>query len=222
MSHHAYAFTDNPATMAKAVGRDLGISTKASVAICARLRRRNLAQAKALLERVIEQREAIPFPRAPNGPGHKPGMGPGRFPVKAASQILGILKAAEANARSKGLGDLRVAHICAHRGPKRWHFGRLRRRAMKRTHVEVVLQEIEGTRRAKKDAKGKVPDAPKGAMPGIPESSPATVAEAASPTPQAKAAEPLAAAAGTPAPSKPSAPKSAAPKSPAPKPAKAP
>lgn len=151
MSTHAYAFKEDPKTMAKAVGRDLAISTKASVAICAHLRRRNLDRAKALLERVVAFREAVPFTRATNGLGHKAGMGPGRFPVKAASHILDVLRAAEANAHNKGLGDLRIVHICAHKGPKRYHFGRWRRRQMKRTHIEVVVQEIEGTRRAKKD-----------------------------------------------------------------------
>jgi hypothetical protein len=36
-----------------------------------------------------------------------------------------------------------IVHICAHRAATPLHQGRQRRRAMKRTHIELVLKEME-------------------------------------------------------------------------------
>ena len=47
----------------------------------------------------------------------------------------------QANARSKGLDipSLVVGSILAKKGAPSWHYGRQRRRRMKRTHIEVVV-----------------------------------------------------------------------------------
>jgi large subunit ribosomal protein L22 len=138
-----YSFNNMKENMAKANGRDLGISTKKSVEICNNLRGKPLSKAKAMLERVIAKESAMPMTRFNRDTAHKPGIGPGKYPVRTAEGILSILKSAESNAQNKGLNtkELVVLHIAAHKAARPWHFGRKRRIKMKRTHIEVVLLE---------------------------------------------------------------------------------
>ncbi|MBN2368551.1 50S ribosomal protein L22 [Candidatus Woesearchaeota archaeon] len=130
-------------TMAKVYGRDLSISTKYSVEVCNALRGKPIGRAKRLLENVIEKKEPIRIGRFNRDTAHKRGIGPGKYPVNVATEILNLLKSAESNAQNKGLStkDLVVMHISAHKASSPWHFGRQRRRKMKRTHVQLVLQE---------------------------------------------------------------------------------
>jgi large subunit ribosomal protein L22 len=136
---------------AKAVGVSLPISTKQSVMICQTLRRMSVPKAKKLLEDVIARKKAISFTRYNWNTGHKAGMAAGSYPVTACMQILKLLKSAEANAQFKGLstGNLKIKSAVAQRGPTTYHFGRQRTRA-KRTHVELVLEEVKERQEAKK------------------------------------------------------------------------
>ena len=129
---------------AKAVGLALDISTKQSVMICDMLRKKPLPKAKILLEQVIKKKHAVPFIRFKRDVGHKPGIAAGRYPIKACSQILKLLKSAEANAQFKGLStaNLVIRHIIAQKGAKAMRYGRRHRRA-KRTHIEIVLEEVK-------------------------------------------------------------------------------
>ena len=136
--------------MARAMGKDLPISSKVSIEICNLLRNKKLDKAKALLERVIAQKEAVPYKRFNMDIGHKKSTGPGRYPIKAATHILSTLKSAENNASFAGLGsDLIIRHLSAQRAAAPWHYGRARRRKMKRTHIEVVLEEKTQSKKAK-------------------------------------------------------------------------
>lgn len=137
---------------AKVVGVSLPISRKKSIAICDFIRGKNVQVAKKLLTRVINGTAAVPFNRYPNGPGHKPGMATGRYPIKTCKQIIEIIESAEANAQFKGLStaDLVIKQIITQQGPKTWHYGRLARRKAKRIHLELVLEERKAGKEAKK------------------------------------------------------------------------
>jgi large subunit ribosomal protein L22 len=172
MVEHKYAFQAfNKELMARGMGRDLPISTKQAIEICNFLRKRKLAQAKNLLEGVIEKKTAVPFKRFTNGLGHKPGkMAAGRFPVKASKACLALLESVEANAQTKGLntGELEIIHICAHKAHSPVHYGRHQGREFKRTHVEVIVQETAGkSRKETKEVKKEAPkkEEPKAAVP---------------------------------------------------------
>ncbi len=145
MTDHKYAFQGfNKELMARALGRDLGISAKQSIEICNYLRKRKLTQAKLLLAEVIVKKRAIPFKRFTNGLGHRSGkLASGRYPIKACTAILKLLELIEANAQTKGLNtnELEIIHICAHKAHSPVHYGRNQGREFKRTHVEVVVQE---------------------------------------------------------------------------------
>lgn len=138
---------------AKAFGKDLGISTKVAVNIAKKLRGMKAKKAVAYLERVTQLTQAVPYTRFNDGVGHRKGkMASGRFPVKAATEINAVLKSAIANAANLNLSeDLVIEAIVANKAGNRFHFGRQRRRAMKQTHVEIVLREIE-TKSVKKAA----------------------------------------------------------------------
>ncbi|MBW2965390.1 50S ribosomal protein L22 [Candidatus Woesearchaeota archaeon] len=176
MSRYKYAFQNfNKELMARAIGRDMAISTKQAIEICNYLRHRKVAQAKMLLEGVKVKKQAVPFRRFTNGLGHKSGkLAAGRYPVNAATAILKLIESAEANAQTKGLntGELEIIHICAHKAHCPVHYGRNHGREFKRTHVEIVLQETVA-KESKKSAK-KVPAAKPAEKPAAkPEAKPA-------------------------------------------------
>lgn len=154
MGQYKYASKQEGDTVARVSGRDLDISTKYGIEVCSHIRGKPLAKAKHILQDAIDMKRPIPLRRFTNGPGHKPGaMGAGRYVVKTSSTILGLLKSAEANARNKGLNakNLVVASILAQKASTPLRYGRQRRRSMKRTHVEVVLQEKAQKEKTKKN-----------------------------------------------------------------------
>tara|TARA_B100000315_G_C14428113_1_gene518840 strand:- start:161 stop:712 length:552 start_codon:yes stop_codon:yes gene_type:complete len=140
-------------TNAQAIGRTLSVSQKHGIEICSAIRKKGLGKAKLFLNRVIEQKDAIPFRRFTNI-GHRPGkIGPGRYPLKACRAVLSLLESAEANAQMKGMStnDLIVSKITSNKASSQWHYGRFHRRKMKRVHIEVVLTEKGSSK--KKDTK---------------------------------------------------------------------
>jgi len=139
-SHQSY----NKETVARAVGRDLDISTKQCIEICNFLRGMNILRAKTVLNGVMELKTAIPFKRFTNGVGHRAGdMASGRYPMNAAKEILTIIENAETNAQQKGLNTSRMAlvHLSTQKASRPMHAGRKRGRSMKRSHIEVTLGE---------------------------------------------------------------------------------
>jgi len=138
-----YSFQNLEGNYAKAYGRDLGISTKKSVEICNNIRGKPLKKAEQILEKAITKERPIVMKRYIKDSAHKRGMATGKYPVKAAAEILKILKNAESNAQSKGftIKDLIVFHAVAHKASTPWRYGRQRRRKTKRSHIELVLLE---------------------------------------------------------------------------------
>ena len=145
--------------MAKAMGKALPISLKQTVEVCNFIRGKRVSDAKEILKKVSEKKIAVPFKRFNMDLGHKKKIGAGRFPVKTSKELIKLLEAAEANAQFKGLNtsNLTIMHICSQKGGKSWHFGRKRRRQMKRTNVEVIVEESvkEKGKEEKKDVKNK-------------------------------------------------------------------
>jgi large subunit ribosomal protein L22 len=145
-----YTQDSDPDTTARAIGREMSISPRHSVAICKHIKGWPLERAKDFLEEVIALKTPVPDTTY-GGAGHRRGkVGPGRYPEKAARHILKVLNGAEANAEYKGLvvDDMIITHIAAHRG-KSWEgrFPRARGRATPKiretVNVEIILQEAE-------------------------------------------------------------------------------
>ncbi|MBS3149419.1 50S ribosomal protein L22 [Candidatus Woesearchaeota archaeon] len=131
--------------IAVARAQNLPISLKKSVEICDFLRYKELKKAQRILNDVMNKKIAIPFKRYNMDTGHKPGMAAGRYPGKASFEILKLLNSAEANAENKGLDTekLVISKLIANKGNKMFHPGRHRGIKMKRTHIEIILEESQ-------------------------------------------------------------------------------
>ena len=134
---------------AKAFGKEMRVSPKHAMEVCRAIRGMRLNVAKEYLEAVREKKKAVPFVRHRKKLAHRRGTGgSGQYPVKAAREILKVLKNAEANASYKGLDveKLRIVHASAYKGiiipgtlPRA--FGRSTSYNKPLTNVEIVLKE---------------------------------------------------------------------------------
>lgn len=125
-------------------GRDLPISKKQSIEIANFIRGKNINQAKNILQRVIEKKIIIPFKRFNRDLGHKRGrIAAGRYPIKSSKEIFGLLNSVEKNASNKGLDvdKIYLKSIIVNKANSPWHYGRHRRRRMKRTHINIIVEE---------------------------------------------------------------------------------
>ena len=135
---------------ARAIGRELPISPKKAVELCRAIRGKTVEDAKEYLERVIALKQAVPMKRYKMMVAHKPGIGPGRYPVKVARHFLKVLQSAEENAGYKGLDvdSMRVRVLAAHRGSiSKGQMPRAQGRStpwnQETVNLEVILEEVE-------------------------------------------------------------------------------
>lgn len=154
MPHWGYSISAlDPDKTVKCAGREMRISPKAAVEICTAIRGMKIAEAKALLERVMRKEKAIPYRRYKKEVPHR-SFGDderwhaGRYPVRAASAILRLLEELEGNAEYKGLNveKVKVIHAASQRGIKIKNyipraFGRSTPSFNTLAHVELVGYE---------------------------------------------------------------------------------
>ncbi|MHA1410217.1 MAG: 50S ribosomal protein L22 [Candidatus Odinarchaeia archaeon] len=143
----------DPDTTAKASAREVHASPKAAREICAAIKNMRLTKAKEFLEAVIEKKQPVPYKVHKKKVGHKKGLHKwyaGRYPVKAAKEILKVLVNLEANAEIKGLDvdSLKIIHAATHRGrviknaiPRA--FGRSTPFYETLIHIELVASQLE-------------------------------------------------------------------------------
>lgn len=151
------AYQGNMEKCAFARALNLPISTKVCYEIGNAIRGKSVSKVLAFLDRVLEQKEAVPFKRFNADVGHKPGnIGPGRYPIKSVGYVKKVVLSAVANAKDKGLSEdaLVLVHFTANTGAGQWRHGRQRRRQMKATHLEVVV--LESPLEKKSPSKAKV------------------------------------------------------------------
>jgi len=153
MAFTKYSVEFDKEKTARSQGHELHVSPRHCVEICRELRGKSLTEAKSHLMGITKLKTPVPFKRYSSGVGHRAGLSgwdAGRFPVKAASEILTVVKSAEANAEYKGLDTdrMRLVHSLARRG--RVIEGRMPRAMGRATAkntatvtVEIVLQEFE-------------------------------------------------------------------------------
>jgi large subunit ribosomal protein L22 len=152
MPKWGYSFTETePEIMVKASGRDLKISPKAAREICGALREMSLEGARQFLQDVIDKKRSVPYRRYNKKVSHKAdlkGWYAGRYPVKAALEILKIVNGLEANAEDKGLyvENMKIIHAAAQRARfvKRYlprAFGRSSPKFNQLCHVELIAKE---------------------------------------------------------------------------------
>ncbi len=113
---------------AKAYGRNLRISRKASVIICNTIRKKTLKRSRRLLNNLLDKKQSLR----------------GKYYTGAVAEIKNILESCEKNAEFLGMNaDRLFVHASAHQG----NIMRRRRRKsafgsrMKSTNVEIMLVE---------------------------------------------------------------------------------
>lgn len=154
MPKWGYSFKETePEIMVKASGRDLKISPKAAREICGAICTMHLEEARRFLQDVIDMKRAVPYRRYNKQIPHKRGLigwYAGKYPVKAASEIMKILNGLEANAEDKGLyvENIKIVHAAAQRARiiKRYMpraFGRSSPDFNQLCHVELIAKEIK-------------------------------------------------------------------------------
>ncbi|NOZ76576.1 MAG: 50S ribosomal protein L22 [Euryarchaeota archaeon] len=146
-----YSYTPKRKRFSKALGREVRVSPKFSSEICREIRGKKLDAARAFLEDVMAMRRPVPLRRFNKGVAHRRGLVKafaGRYPVKAARNILKVLESAVANAEYKGLDTdkLYISHAAAQkgriiRGFRPRAFGRSSPSNTLTTHIEIVLEE---------------------------------------------------------------------------------
>lgn len=145
-----YTATADPDTSAKAIGKEMPISPKFTREICGMVRGMKVNKAIDTLEGVIALEIPVPLKRYNKRVSHKQGVGPGRYPKKAAAAVLGVIKSAVANAEYKGLNtdEMVIRTITASRGRVTpGHMARAHGRATEwnqdTVNLEVIIEEVE-------------------------------------------------------------------------------
>jgi large subunit ribosomal protein L22 len=148
---------ENEDNIAKAVGREMEISTKQTIEVCNTIRKKRIDDARKILEMAVSKEKPIKFRRFTGGAAHRKGIGAGKYPVKCCEAILKLLNQAAANASVKGLNpsNMIIKALVPQKAGTRWHYGRQSRRKMKRTHLEIVLEEQKEMKKPEKKEKPK-------------------------------------------------------------------
>ena len=146
-----FAFQDFDTTKhVRAAIREKSISHKHAREISSAMKGLSIEKSRDYLLNVINLKRSIPFRRYKNQVGHKsdPGTMSGRYPQKAATEILKLLDNLESNAEYKGMDvdRLKIINMTVHKGRL---LKRFIPRAMGRSspkndaliHVEIVARE---------------------------------------------------------------------------------
>jgi large subunit ribosomal protein L22 len=141
-----YSFQNFDAkTMVRVAGRNMQFSHKAGRELAAFIKGKKVNAVMKILENVANLKQVVPYKRYKRDIAPKKGVGPGRYPVKAALAVIKLLKNLKGAAKLKGLDleKLTIIHAAALKGPKRRRYGRSSGLKRKNTHFELVAKEIE-------------------------------------------------------------------------------
>jgi large subunit ribosomal protein L22 len=143
----------DPERSVRCSGRELRISPKAATEICRAIKGMRIDDAKQFLEGVAAKKRPIAYRRYAKEVPHKSHSerwDAGRYPIKAAAQIIRLLEELQSNAEYKGLDvdRLRIVHAASHRGMKMRNFlprafGRSSPSYNTLTHVELIGYEAQ-------------------------------------------------------------------------------
>ncbi len=147
--YYSFQNFDNTKHVRAAI-REKPISHKHAREISLAIHGLSIEKARDYLLDVTNLKRSIPFKRYKNQVGHKsdPGTMSGRYPQKAATEILKLLDNLESNAEYKGmdLDRLKIINATVHKGRLLKRFtpramGRSSAKNDAMTHVELVAQE---------------------------------------------------------------------------------
>ena len=152
MGRYRYAFQNYDSTKhVRASMREKKISHKHAREITVAIKGLTIEKARDYLQSVVEHKRCIPFRRYNNQVGHRsdPGVMSGRYPQKAATEVLKLLDNLESNAEYKGmdLDRLKIINATMQKGVSIKRFipraqGRATAKNDVMTHMELVAQEL--------------------------------------------------------------------------------
>jgi len=145
-----YSLNIDPDKTAKAYGYELHCSRKDSTNIAYVLKGMKTANAKKLLQEIIDLKRPLSAVYHKGKLAHQKGIGPGSFPQKAARYMIKVLENAENNAEYKGFDveNMKISHISTYGGRvvkgmmPRAH-GRSSDKNKRTTNIEIVIEEVE-------------------------------------------------------------------------------
>lgn len=123
-----YVLNPKPEKSVKVYGRGLRISAKKSTEICRAITGMTLPKAQAFVEGLVTQKISLNR----------------KYHTNTATEILSLLKSAEANAEFKGLNAERMfLHASAHEGFQYMTPRRFKSRGQRRkiAHVQIILEQ---------------------------------------------------------------------------------
>lgn len=143
--------------IARAKANELDCSPKHAIEIAHLVRNMMADDAVSYLEQVIDLKRAVPFRRFNTEVAHKKslngktfGTPAGRYPVKAASEYIRLIRSAQKNAEYSGLAPEKmvIIHAAANRGrctkaifPRA--MGRATPKHRDTVNIELILREVE-------------------------------------------------------------------------------
>lgn len=152
MSRVNYSLDKKSDKTAKAMCYEADISPRHAIELCRELKTMRISEAKDYLNDVIALKRAVPFKRHNKNVGHRRGLhkwDAGRYPQKAASEILRLLNNVESNAEYKGLepDHMHILYMSAKRGRVIDGFfpramGRTTPKHGETVTIEIILEEV--------------------------------------------------------------------------------
>lgn len=127
-------------------GRALHISEITAAFICRFIRNKKLDVAIKDLEDVIKMKKAVPM--GTEVPHRKGKIGAGRYPKKAAGEILILVKSLKANANQNDMEEPVIKIASANKAQR--PFGQRGRTRRKRAHVTLVAAEYKSMKKENK------------------------------------------------------------------------
>lgn len=135
---------------ARATAVDTPISPRDALEVVRTIKGMRLETAKNYLELVTKKKKAVPYRKFTDSVSHKRGVGPGRYPVRAAKYILETLNNAENNAEFKQLDSEKLvvkSAVAQPAAPVKYFtykaFGASGHFYRERVHIQIILEETE-------------------------------------------------------------------------------
>ncbi len=147
MQSYSYMVPEKDKDMyAFARAEDINASYKDLTQVCARVRGKPISWALSFLEKARDGTIPVLYQKFNTKLGHRKELNgrKGRYPKKAAGEVLKVVKSAAANARVKGISeDLTIIHISANKKatfPRGVPKGRRGRSDYETARVEIVVK----------------------------------------------------------------------------------
>ncbi|MEM0128064.1 MAG: 50S ribosomal protein L22 [Thermoplasmatales archaeon] len=145
-----YVLETDKKKSARATSINTPISPRDALEVVRTIKGMKLDAAKGYLEDVISKRKAVPYRKFMDSVSHKKGVGPGRYPIKAAKYVLETLQNAENNAEFKQLDSEKLFirnAVAQPAAPIKYYtfkaYGSSGKFYRERVHIQIILEESE-------------------------------------------------------------------------------